>query len=304
MERKSKNVETETKKLICGVDWITATTNDEAVGKMWYDVFVALAKQTDPKGVDTKSGAKLLRYTGVSAPELFWGTSSRLGYILIARSQIANFAWLKVAMTAKKVTRLDLAVTVYLKEPVMGVAARHYAKAGKSPNEQRKYGVILNSRGGQTCYVGSRQSNFYGRIYDKGAEQGDEKGLVWRYEVECKSPKNLGMVKEMYQRWLDDKPILEDVCEYVWRWYKDRGVSPIFDPRGGTRFDVDVEVISMNDDRRIAWLSKQVQPTIRKLVEAGKGKAALDALGITGKQACMWELEDKGDSASLTGVIA
>lgn len=282
-------MKTEIEKLTSGVDWLTATTNDDVVGKVWYDVFVGLARITDPKGVDTKTGTRLSRYTGVSAPKLFWGTSERLGFILIARSAIANMAWLKIAMTARKVTRLDLAVTVYLKKQETGLAARHYACAGKGTNEQRKYGVVLNSRGGQTCYVGSRQSNFYGRVYDKGAEQGEEKGYVWRYEVECKSPTNLHMVKEMYQRWLDDKPVLVDISRYVWRWFKDRGVSPIFHPKEGVDFQIDVQMVSKNDDKRIAWLSKQVQPTIAKLVEAGKGRAALRALGITGTQVQMWQ---------------
>lgn len=281
-------MKTETEKLVCGVDWITATTNDDVAGKIWYDVFVGLAKVTDPKGVDTKSGVKLSRYTGVSAPRLFWGTSSNMGFILIARSAAANMAWVKVAMTAKKITRLDLAVTVYLKRKNPGLAARHYALAGKGSSTQRKYGVVLNSRGGQTCYVGSRQSNFYGRIYDKGAEQGDETGYVWRYEVECKGPSNLAMLREMYQRWLDDKPVMVDVCEYVWRWFKDRGISPAFRPDGGDNFQMDAQVVSMNDDRRIAWLSKQVRPTVAKLIEAGKGGAALAALGIEGTQLKMF----------------
>lgn len=279
---------TDTEKLVCGVDWVTATTNDDVVGKVWYDVFVGLAKCTDPKGVDTKSGVKLSRYTGVSAPKLFWGTSPNLGFILIARSAAANLAWSKVAMTARKVTRLDLSVTVHLKTQQTGLAARHYAMAGKGENTQRKYGVILNSRGGQTCYVGSRQSNFYGRIYDKGSEQGDEKGYVWRYEVECKGPTNLVMVREMYQRWLDDKPVMQDVCEYVWRWYKDRGISPVFNPMGGDTFEIDTQVASMNDDKRIVWLSSQVKPTVAKLIEAGKGKAAIAALGLGLEQLKMW----------------
>lgn len=284
-------MESEAKKLVCGVDWVTATTNNDVVGKVWYDVFVSLAKVTDPSGVDTKSGVKLSRYTGVGAPSLFWGTSSQLGFILIARSSVANMAWTKVAMTAKKVTRLDLAVTVHLEDQKTGLAARHYAMAGKGENTQRKYGVILNSRGGQTCYVGSRQSNFYGRVYDKGAEQGEENGYVWRYEVECKSPNNLIMVKEMYQRWLDDKPVMEDICEYVWRWFKDRGVSPIFRPKGGVAFEIDAQMVSMSNERRIAWLSKYVRPTVGKLIEAGKGKAAMSALGVELKQLEMWEKE-------------
>lgn len=282
-------MKTEVEKLTCGVDWLTATTNDDVVGKIWYDVFVALAKVTDPKGVDTNSGTKMNRYTGVSAPKLFWGGSNRLGFILIARSNVANLAWTKVAMTAKKVTRIDLAVTVHLKRECLGVAARHYALAGKGENAQRKYGVVLNSRGGQTCYVGSRQSNFYGRVYDKGAEQGEAKGFSWRYEVECKSPSNLYMVKEMYQRWLDDKPVMVDISEYVWRWFKDRGVSPVFQPKGGQAFQLDVQMVSMNDEKRIAWLSKQVKPTVAKLIEAGKGQAALSALGLTGRQGEMWQ---------------
>lgn len=291
-------MKTEIEKLTCGVDWLTATTNNDVVGKVWYDVFCGLAKITDPKGVDTKSGTSLMRYTGVSAPKLFWGTSEQLGFILIARSNIANLAWSKVAMTARKVTRLDLAVTVHLKEQVMGLGARHYASAGKGENEQRKYGLILNSGGGQTCYVGSRQSNFYGRIYDKGAEQGEEKGFVWRYEVECKSPTNLVMVREMYQRWLDDKPIMVDVSRYVWRWFKDRGVSPIFGLNEGTDFQIDVQLVSQNDEKRIAWLSKQVAPTVAKLIEAGKGQSALKALGINGKQLTMWGgTEGDGDKA-------
>jgi DNA relaxase NicK len=139
---------------------------------------------------------------------------------------------------------------------------------------------LVNSQGGSTLYVGSRNSDQFGRLYDKGAQQGGPPGFTWRYEVELKNAystaatqylvNNMGKPTEDQQR---------DLSAFVYSWWRDRGVKPLFSPVTGDMI-VAVSKQQTTLDRKLTWLRGQVRPTIQQLIAAGLGKDALEALGL------------------------
>lgn len=59
---------------------------------------------------------------------------------------------------------------------------------GSATTTAKTYNLIVGSDGGATCYIGSRQSEAFVRIYDKGIESGE--GGDWvRVELELKASK-------------------------------------------------------------------------------------------------------------------
>lgn len=100
-------------------------------------------------------------------------------------------------------SRLDFAVDVRegQADPTHIEAAWH---AGKLDTHARKMTVIQATRRGQgttgkTVYIGSRQSQAFLRVYDKGAEQGTTEDWT-RIELEMKHPLSTKVLKTMNQK--------------------------------------------------------------------------------------------------------
>jgi hypothetical protein len=88
------------------------------------------------------------------------------------------------------ITRIDLQATTRFSRDNAALARHHAQDVAR---DQRQGGIKRHIRlersfgGGDTLYVGSRVSNYYGRVYDKYRESRDEQyRRCWRYEVECK----------------------------------------------------------------------------------------------------------------------
>jgi hypothetical protein len=261
------------------VDWLTTTCRDDKTGYAWYDVFKTVASKSDPDGITHKPWNKY-GYEGVKQGSASWAYHTEYGYLLIVSGSPANDVWHKVSPSAKNVTRMDLAVTCFFDGYKEDVALKHYSS--RPDNDQRVYSMVNNSRGGQTLYVGSRQSNQFGRVYDKGAQLGKSASEMWRYEVQINKPKALPVAKHLYESFGNDIARWGGVQEYVWRWFDDRGVRPVFRPRIETK-NMTLEkqlTVKTSTDRTLNWLANQVEPSVRKLIEAGLGERVLDALEL------------------------
>jgi phage replication initiation protein len=83
------------------------------------------------------------------------------------------------------ITRLDIAKDVQ----GVNISIDEIYKAlerGEHSGTARTFSQIHSLNGGNTIYVGSRQSEKFIRIYDKGAQQGAKQELWYRYELETK----------------------------------------------------------------------------------------------------------------------
>lgn len=103
--------------------------------------------------------------------------------MLGGHTQLEMLSW--VIANGGRVTRLDLAVDV-LDETIDLIALASCPRVKDAPGSARKWSQVSGSDGGQTVYIGSRQSEKFLRIYDKAIESGIRDRPWVRFELEIK----------------------------------------------------------------------------------------------------------------------
>lgn len=268
-------------KLTGGIDYYTCTTDNERTGVQWFSRFAEFEKVNARLGFIAKDWQQH-GFTGRTINSLSWGVNSRGAYIMRAAGSVAHDTWLSVVPNARQVSRLDLQVTCTIKNPLSDLVERYYE--ANLENTQRRYAAVLNSRGGKTLYVGSRQSDQCGRLYDRAKESSIKThGVVWRYEVEIKKPRSKPMAENILLRFKAGEDCQELIQAYVWDWFDARGVKPLF-PRLANVMHVEVAKVQTTVDRKLSWLRQQVSPSVSQLIELGHLSKVLDNLGITPRQ--------------------
>jgi hypothetical protein len=212
-------------------------------------------------------------YHGYSREGMRYGMRGDEAIVMLSGPTAAEL-WQKISPKRSKCTRIDLAVTVPLQDPDLTVAAEAYRQCCSDSRVGSSH--VVNSRGGTTTYFGSRTSRFFGRLYDKGAEQGAEAGWLWRYEVEVKKPAAEPTVEAL----LSAESPGEWISAFVWEWFANRGHNPLYSPANvDSAIEVDGRVSSA--DRQLEWLRSGVRPTVQKLLVGGLQIEVIDALGLT-----------------------
>lgn len=258
------------------IDWVTATTRKDSVGLRWFEIFQSFVDERNLKNLYNERWSNGY-YSGISCEGLSWGYNDRLGYIIIASSEDADWLWPKIEIASTRITRLDLCVDCLYESPRDLAGTQYdYITATLLP-KQRKYTHFKNSAGGQTLYVGSRHSQQYGRLYDKGAESSQAPmGRLWRYEVEYKKPLS-GMVGE-HLRMQDADKLESEIINRVSNWFYERGVLSADHIREGAVKPILVQKTITSVEKKLAWLRTQVAPTVHQLIEAGWGDDVLHSL--------------------------
>lgn len=106
-------------------------------------------------------------------------------------SDIADRDWFEFYQIADTVTRIDVQVTFAATVPPTSLIKRHHRQALRGWRGRRDgptITMISDNRQGATLYLGKRSSDVYIRIYNKGAESGEDhyQNCV-RYEIEFKN---------------------------------------------------------------------------------------------------------------------
>lgn len=253
------------------IDYLTVTTKS---GRESAKLLAEVAHQVGPR---IAKGAKLrdwqfMGYHGKSIQGIRYGLR-RDEAICILSGDVAAELWALVAPSRSRCTRIDLAVTVELAKANQYVASRAYAQSLEFGQVNASH--IVNSSGGTTCYVGSRTSRFFGRLYDKGAEQGGEPHTIWRYEVECKKPASEAVVSAL----LDHNSPGKWIASYVYEWFFSRGIKPVYSATiAHDAIEISASVTSV--DKTLLWLSTQVRPTIGRLIIGGFEDEVREALQL------------------------
>src|SRR3972149_6100989 len=229
-------------------------------------------------------------YVGYFIAGLRWGMRTD-GCIMMLSGQDAAINWVPALALAQNVTRLDLAVTVALAGPITDVAKRAYAlmltDPHGCPSKKRKDSYVENSAGGQTVYIGSRASDQFGRLYDKGCESAKDAcappGLLWRYEVEFKSYRAKKLARQMEKTAREESvSVSGEIANLVRTWFIARGIRPLYGAgyhRG--EWVLELEARITDDDCSLNWLTLQVRPTVDRLRDRGRSAEVFEALGIT-----------------------
>ncbi len=135
---------------------------------------------------------------------------------------------------------------------------------------------------GETLYIGSRRSDQFGRLYDKAAEEANTAlfGRKWRYEVEYKDRRAQNVMKALIE---PEKrvPLPALIQNAVWWWFDERNIPPLFDRAYNQRVAFETSGKITDTSRQLTWLTKQVQPTVKRLLAQGEEDAVWAALGLT-----------------------
>lgn len=268
------------------VDYLTATSNnDKATANLLHQLYDCLGP--DRLHEYTWRPWRFKGFSGRSTEGVRYGVRGEEGIAILSGSRAAAH-WAEIAGLATNITRIDLALTVEFDVPMPHLAREFYREAMESGNAN--YGYVTSTRGGSTLYVGSRTSQFYGRLYDKSAEQGEESGKVWRWEVEVKKPK----AKMAISTLIDQESPAEWIHNYIHAWFTMRGIEC---PQPGLYLDTALEIgaIVKTTDKTIAWLRSQVKPAVHKLITSGFRDQVQEALGlnISINQPLLWQEGDK-----------
>lgn len=210
------------------------------------------------------------------------------GDTVAARSDLYEFASVSSAGATEafpvlfplctNVSRLDLQITAtYEHGGVRSVAkgvygARADAARGGRPTSRT---LLTGTNGSATCYVGSRRSDLFGRVYDKGVEsRSGPPGASWRFEVELKRGRAALTAKELSQVESLASEAAAIVCGAFSAW--------------GVRFpstwpaSLSPQIVEEDSDAvvSLAWLRTGVSPTVRRLLSMGMLSEVLSALGL------------------------
>lgn len=254
-----------------GVDWLSGTTlsDPKTANLIAYILRLVFADEVQ-RPLTWPFVAHGFRGSAVDGAR--WGIRQEMGLVQLSGA-LSSEHWRAIVSQVDNVTRVDYQVTVALEKPNVHLADLGY----ESVLERDAYRATLISSGvrGSTLYVGSRQSRYFGRLYDKGASLGGQPGLLWRYEVEIKKPQAVPEIEALLAAQDEHKHI----AGFVHTWFDRRGCEPIFPPT------VAIDAIETpknltNDEKVLQWLRKQVKPAVGRLLVAGRGGEVLEALGI------------------------
>lgn len=264
--------------LSAGVDYITVTSRGERNrAELWRHGKLLIAEEQD-------GGNKKIPWTfhgirGIQCGMISIGDYRDDYTCVMLKSALAASHWKRVYDFAENVTRLDMQVTMVLGSSHVDLAQEYYDAIKSDAGDlykKRKYTIIATVKGGDTLYVGARTSVFFGRVYDKSAQQGLRAGQAWRYELEIKKPAAIQMAHKLRPLEYGDQ---QGIAATVYQWFDDRGVTP--------RFAIDTPGITIelarpptSDDKTLEWLRSQIGPKVRDLIDRGKISECSDALGI------------------------
>src|SRR5215208_6729754 len=171
-----------------GVDWITCTARGKDARRALQAQVEPILQQEASAGVEV-SVARLRDYVGWKVPGVVYGTRDADDLCILSASHAARL-WKNVALAATNVSRLDLQATVWTHGEQPALSRWYYQRVRRqkpSRGKPRTYSLIQTHPHGDTLYVGKRQSDCYGRVYDYAtAHKTAPARTVWRYEVEFK----------------------------------------------------------------------------------------------------------------------
>lgn len=275
------------------LDWVTATTNNNKIGMVWYTGYLDWKAKL---GKDAKVSEKQFHngyYHGIECEGFRWGYSENLGYFLQASGKTAKHAWLYLYPAKHRITRLDLCCDYLIKPRHLATEwYNHLIEFGVK--KSHKFSRFTGGGGGETLYLGSRQSPQYGRLYDKGIQSGQAPvGELWRMEVEYKKPVAGFLAQHLMT--LDTKQRQTEIANRVVQWFLERGCPVDKDWQSQEVKPIFVEERITTSEKKLAWLRGQVAPTVSRLIEAGLGKEVLNCLLLDERQVLDILREERGE---------
>jgi hypothetical protein len=252
----------ETKLISAGIDYNRITTQNMRRAGNLEDAFWRIAMRDRQLGYDVVPGGAF-GFVGKKTRHALFGRKKDWAMLQVSGYEAKATGVL--ALEGTQSTRLDLQLTVFVGAlAVESIIFDAYADACDHKRAKARpieVTLIEKRRRAQTVYLGSRSSDVYCRIYDKHAESGKEEyvGAV-RYEVEFKGR----MSKAIWASLVAGETTLRQQLEMVIKIFEERGVKIPLDDLD--RMDVVIpKPEQTSKENTLAWLSRQVAPTVSKL---------------------------------------
>lgn len=266
-----------TKTIEASVDWLTITYRD---AKARTEAQERMAARMLRKAADgfKETAWSSYGFDGWSVGGLSYGTRPDCDMIRLSGPD-AQEHWKAFYELGGNVTRYDVAVTIWLQRAVVGLGSREFERLNSSVDTDtlhRRYSHVQSTGGGNTLYVGSRSSRWFGRLYDKGVESGSERaGICWRYEVEAKEDAAKSLSADIARSSMG----ATDIARFVARWFGDRRIAVLF-PDDGTGSAIALPRRITDVERKLHWLGEQVSPSVKYLCEMGHRTEVLRILHL------------------------
>lgn len=258
-----------------GVDWITVTTTSCNASSFLSTFASKLIREEHHRG-NMQRGWGMAGFNGWACGQVQFGIRDDSAMVRLS-GDAAKWYWSKAYKLAENVTRIDLQTTFQVKSgPRKFIRKAHRQAQRWSMNFKRKPTVTLitDNNGGDTLYLGKRQSNVYARLYNKGVESGlEEYRDCVRAECEYKGK----VSKAVARRLLHDRDPYSSINLSVMTFFRHRGVVL---PITGTPIVYRLPRARTDLDRRLEWLSKACRQSASMAVRFGRSEDLLRALGI------------------------
>ena len=286
-------------RLEASVDYITITTNDqghmEALG-----AFLEETKEEFKSAGNRVQPLKLHQYDGVQVGPLYYGYRLKESLMVRVSGQFADECWDILVENAVNVTRLDIAVTFEYNQVDMQYVRTLYEAVEKKTagnDITQDYGLRLNLNHGDTLYVGRRKSDWFGRVYDKGAEQGGFQGTKFRFEIETKKRVATPLARQLLA---GRGSYRNHIVSIVEQWFTRREVDVPF--TSGEVAEMPQSKRRPSDDERyLQWFRHSVARRLKGLIEKGHGAEIAEMLAVPVEflveQAPLFNLETTDEGA-------
>ena len=258
-----------------GVDYVRLTCQDHRAFDRWAEVVRPEYLAEDLHG-RRPHDRWVLGYYGRVAEHAFVGKNEGGSMVQLSGS-LAWERWHELHYEGCRCTRMDLQVTWPVQEAV-GEFIRNEYIAGGLHHQKGHRGASLaitdTPEGAKMMTVGSRQSELYGRVYDKFTESKmPEYRQCVRWEIEVKGEQ----ARDLYGYMRENKQEAQTVRTIVHQFYASRGMPPFWEHFESLESKPPVKR-TKTDETKLAWLAMQVRPVLRRLVASGKGSAAVRAI--------------------------
>lgn len=269
-----------------GIDYISMTMkNDNPLTVAWHGAALAYLQDIAATGIEMQESRRL-GYEGYSVGGSFVGVRDR-DTTAIFSGERAKLGFDRLYRPDAHVSRIDVQVSYRFNianDNIAQMARDSVSRANRtiSTARQRNATLMEDLRGGATCYVGTRKSEQFARIYNKDAESGDKAyERVWRYEVQLKNKYAVKLSEQIASQTYSANG---HALVFVKQWLAHRGVK--------TPWAADAELLplpkvdspSTQVEAKLNWLRTQVQPALRTLLKYGLRDAILEALGLDDRE--------------------
>jgi len=261
-----------------GIDFSTFTFSDPKNAEIAVSKAAILLQSEQVSGNDKRLWHQY-GYEGFSCGGV--RLASRADSVLVSLSGAsAQQHWQKFLPLASNCSRLDLQITGRFEISSSTMIARHYkaaARRNRSGKCKRKVTLLRATDDSATIYVGSRFSDYFGRVYQKDRESGLEHYQnAIRYELEVKGKSALPLAKHIIGH---SSPQVETVS-LIRHWFNVAGIVLELPEQFHNSF-IRISTSLPDDIKSLEWLTRDVKPTVQKLIRNGKLSMVLSALGLS-----------------------